>query len=132
MSENKNNPGKDQKNPSGTERQDDELDIGNNLSTGSVSGAGVSGFDPDKDYPETEEKEHQEDGGGAGDDERSGDNGINPGPGDIDPEKKAINNDVNIENADEDELNPYPDERKPDHDEKVNSTWMMSGQNRKI
>ncbi|WP_276349093.1 hypothetical protein [Daejeonella sp. JGW-45] len=131
MSENKNNPAKDQKNPSAAERQDDELDIGNDLSMGSVSGAGVSDFDPDRDFPETEEKEYRE-GGGSGDDQRSADNGINPLPGEIDPEKKAINNDVNIENADEDELNPYPDELKPDDDEKVNSTWMMSGQNRKI
>ncbi len=132
MSENKNNPVKDQKDSSGTERQNDELDIGNDLSMGSVGAAGISDFDPDRDFPETEEKEHQE-GGGSGDDQRSGDNGINPSPGDIDPEKKALNNDVNIENADEDELNPYPDELKPDDDdERVNSIWMMSGQNRKI
>lgn len=132
MSENKNRPVKNQKDSSGTERQDDELNIGNNLSLGSVSGSGVSDFDPERDFPETEEKEHQEGIGGSGDDQRSADNGINPSPADIDPEKKAVNNDINIENADQDELNPYPDELKHDDDEKVNSTWMMSGQNRKI
>ena len=37
-----------------------------------------------------------------------------------------------IKSADEDELNPFPDGLKPDDDDQVNSTWMMSGRNRKI
>lgn len=132
MSDNKKNPDRDPKDPARTERQDDELDIGNDISMGSVSGAGVSGFDPEKDLPETEEKEYREESG-DGDDQRSDDNGINPVPGEIDPQKRAINNDINIENADEDELNPYPDELKPDDDdEPFNSTWMISGRNKKI
>ncbi len=132
MNENRNNPGKDQKGPDGTERQNDELDIGNDISVGSENSSNVSDFDPEKDFPETEEKEHR-DGGGDGDDQRSDDNGINPSPGEVDPQKKALNNDVNVENADQDELNPYPDELKPDDDdEHFNSTWMMSGRNRKI
>ncbi len=132
MSDQKKNSEKEQKNPSQTEQQNNKLDIGNDLSLGHVSGAGVSDFDPDRDSPETEEKEYREDGG-KGDDQRSGDNGINPSPNELDPQNRAINNDLKIENADEDQLNPYPDELKPDaDDEHFNSTWMMSGRNKKI
>lgn len=132
MNEKKNNPGKDQKAPIGTEHQNDELDIGNEMSVGSENGSKVSDFDPEKDYPETEEKEHRDEGDDT-DDMRSDDNGINPSPDEIDPQKKTLNNDLNVENADQDELNPYPDEMKPDDDdERLNSTWMISGRNRKI
>lgn len=129
MSDKNKNSDKDQKNPSQTEQQNDKLNIGNDLSFGHVSGAGVSDFDPDRDLPETEEKEYQ----GEGDDQRSDDNGINPAPGEADPQKRVANNIHNIENADEDKMNPYPDELKPDDDdEHFNSTWMMSGRNKKI
>ncbi len=52
MSDKKKNPEKETKNLSGTQGENDELDIGNDLSMGSVSGAGISDFDPDKDSPE--------------------------------------------------------------------------------
>lgn len=126
-----NYPGGDQEDPKGTEQQDDELDIGNDLGIGSEDGSEVSDLAPEE-YDSDEESQQGSDKGGSGDDNRSSDTGINPLPGEVDPEKKALNNDVNVENADEDELNPYPDELKPDEEEKVNSTWMMSGQNRKI
>ncbi|SKB81957.1 hypothetical protein [Daejeonella lutea] len=132
MSDTNKNPGKDQKQPSQTEQQNDKLDIGNDMSLGHASGAGVSDFDPDRDSPETEEKEYREDSGN-GDDERSGDNGINPSPDEVNPQSKAASNEHKIENADEDKLNPYPDELKPDSDdEHFNSTWMMSGRNKQI
>ncbi|MES2872218.1 MAG: hypothetical protein V4708_00740 [Bacteroidota bacterium] len=132
MNENTNNPGKDHTDPNGTEKQDDELDIGNDLSLGSVSGQGISDFDPETDSPETEEQEYRE-GGGSGDDQRSDDNGINPSPAEVDPKKTALTSGFYVENADEDKLNPYPDELKStDEDDKLNSTWMISGRNRKI
>jgi hypothetical protein len=131
MKESKNQPQEDQKRTSGTENSGHNPDIGNSLSAGNVSGTGMSDFNPDQDFPETEERAYTE-GGVSGDDPRAAENGINPEPADIDPQKKAINNNLNIENADEDELNPYPDELKPDDEDKVNSTWMVSGQNRKI
>lgn len=132
MDDNKNKPDKDPKGSEGTEHQNDKLDIGNDLSVGSASGGNISDFDPDKDYPETEEQQHREEGN-EGDDQRSDENGINPSPGEVDPQKKALNNELNIENADQDEQNPYPDELKPDDDdEHFNSTWMMSGRNKKI
>ncbi len=132
MSDKKKNPEKETKNLSGTQGENDELDIGNDLSMGSVSGAGISDFDPDKDSPETEEKEYREEGG-EGDDQRSDDNGINPAPKELDSQARGANNNMNVENADEDALNPYPDELKPDDDdEHFNSTWMMSGRNKKI
>ncbi|MEJ7693365.1 hypothetical protein [Daejeonella sp.] len=132
MNDKNKKPDKDPRKSSGTERQDDELDIGNDISMGSITGAGVSDFDPDKDSPETEEREYREEGV-DGDDQRSDDNGINPAPGEVDHEKTASNTHMYIENADEDKLNPYPDELKPDHDdEHFNSTWMMSGRNKKV
>jgi hypothetical protein len=135
MNENPKNPENDKKGQAGTEHQDDELDIGNDLSVGSENGSEVSDFDPYEDRPEVvdDEEDRPAAGGGSGDSDASDDNGINPSPGDIDPQKKALNNDVDIENSDEDEQNPYPDEIKPDEDDhKINSTWMMSGQNRNI
>lgn len=130
MSENNKFPGEDQRGPSGTEHQDDELDIGNDISVGSENGSDVSDFEDSEDLKEQRQKSGT---GGSGDDQRSSDNGINPLPGEVDPEKKALNNDLNVENSDEDHLNPYPDELKPDgEDHKVNSTWMVSGQNRDI
>lgn len=134
MNENPNNPGKDQKGPDETKKQDDELDIGNELSLGSVSGQGISDFDPEKDSPETEEQEYRE-GRGGGDDQLSDDNGINPTPAEVDPKNTEHSSDIHVENADEDKLNPYPDELKTnneDEEEKLNSTWMISGRNRKI
>jgi len=117
MNEKKNNPGKIQKGPEGTEHQNDELDIGNDLSVGSGNDTHISDFDPNKDYSKTEKKEHQHEAS-DGDDQRSDDNGINPGPGEFDPQKRALNNDLNVENDDD--------------DEKDNSTSMISGRNRKI
>jgi hypothetical protein len=40
----------------------------------------------------------------------------------------------NVEDADEDKLNPYHDELRfdEDEDEKLKSTWMISGRNRQI
>lgn len=132
MSDKKKNPDKDQKNPSQTEKQNDKLDIGNDMSLGHLSGSGVSDFDPERDAPETEEQEYRERGFG-GDDQRSADNGINPDPTQMEPRNITGKNDHYIENADEDKLNPYPDELKPDDDdEHFNSTWMMSGRNKKI
>ena len=115
MNKESKNPGKDQKVQEGTELQNDELDIGNEMSVGSENGSKVSDFDPENDYPETEEKEHHDEGDGA-DDQRSDDNGINPAPDENDHQKQALNNYLNVENADEDELNPYPDEMKRDGD----------------
>lgn len=133
MNENGSHPGQDQEGPEGASQQGNEMDMGNDLSMGSVSGAGISDFNPDVDSPETEEKEYRE-GGASGDDQRSDDNGINPAPAEVDPGKTDSTSAFHIENADEDKLNPYPDELKPndDEDEKLNSTWMISGRNRKI
>ncbi|MGB4399725.1 MAG: hypothetical protein WBJ10_10160 [Daejeonella sp.] len=134
MIENQNNPRKDQKDPDGAEHQGNELDMGNDMSMGSVSGAGVSDFNQNIDLPETEEQEYRE-GGGEGDDSLSDDNGINPSPAEVEPNPaKSAQSSVQVENADEDKLNPYPDEMKTDdsEDEKLKSTWMMSGLNRKI
>ncbi|MES3018292.1 MAG: hypothetical protein V4721_10955 [Bacteroidota bacterium] len=133
MSDKSKNPDKDPKKTSSvTERQNDELDIGNDISMGSVTGAGVSDFDPDRDSPETEEREYREESS-DGDDQRSDDNGINPSPREMDSQKSGSHPSMNIENADEDKMNPYPDELKPDDDdEHFNSTWMMSGRNKKI
>lgn len=134
MIENENSPGKDQANPDGTEKQDNELDMGNDLSLGSVSGAGVSDFDPESDLPETEEQEYRE-GGGEGDSLLSDDNGINPSPAEVEPNpQKSARSFPGVENADEDQLNPYPDEMKTDDSEndRLKSTWMMSGLNREI
>lgn len=133
MIENQKNPGKDQKDPDGTENQESRLDLGNHLSLGSVSGGGISDFDPEKDLPETEEQEYRE-GGGEGDDNRSDDNGINPAPSELEPESKQAGGFAQVENADEDSLNPYPDEMKRNdpEDDRSKSTWMMSGLNRQV
>ncbi len=132
MNENGNNTGKDQKTPEEAQQQGNELDMGNDLSLGSVSGAGISDFNPEVDSPETEEQEYRE-GGGSGDDQRSDDNGINPSPAEVDPAKTDTRSAFQIENADEDKLNPFPDElKRDDEDEKLNSTWMISGRNTKI
>lgn len=134
MIENQNNPGKGRNDPNGTEHQGNEMDMGNDISMGSVTGAGVSGFNPDVDLPETEEQEYRE-GGGEGDNSLSDDNGINPSPAEVEPNPaKSTQSDAQVENADEDRLNPYPDEMKTNDsdDQKLNSTWMMSGLNREI
>lgn len=129
MSEIKKNPRNDQEDQSGTKHRDEELNIGNDLSVGSENGSEVS------DLESTDESGNQlndnQKGTGASqkDDKTSDDNGVNPTPDEVDPQKKH----QQIENGDEDELNPYPDELKPDNDEdKMNSTWMISGQNRKV
>jgi len=130
MSEIKKNPGNDLKDQSGIKHHDDELNIGNNLSVGSENGSEVSDLEPHYDKPENRLKEDQQGKGlSQQDDKNSDDNGVNPTPDEVNPQKK----DLQIENADKDKLNPYPDELKPDNDEeKVNSTWMISGLNRKV
>ena len=120
MYENKKNPENEPKKPDTTEQQGGKLDIGNDMSVGSGNSHNLSDFDPEKDFPETEEKEHR-DGAGHGDDQRSDDNGINPTPGEINPQKLSFNNTMNVENADTDKLNPYPDEfKRDDDDERIN------------
>ncbi|WP_411273629.1 hypothetical protein [Daejeonella sp.] len=116
MNENGNYPRNDQEGPDGETQQGNELDMGNNLSMGSVSGIGISDFNPEVDSPETEEQEYR-DGSANGDDQRSDDNGINPAPSGVDLRKTEVRLDFHIENADEDKLNPYPDELKQDDDD---------------
>lgn len=127
MHENINNPGGDQNGSSGTEPENDRLDIGNHLSAGNQTGSPISDFDPENDSPETEEKEYRDEN--DGDDERSDDNGINPSARQVNPQAKEWSHAIHIENADEDQMNPYPDELRPndDDDKKHNSTWMSSG-----
>jgi hypothetical protein len=134
MIENQNNPGKDQQDLDGAEQQSSELDLGNNLSLGSVSGSEVSGFSLEINMPETEEQEYRE-GGGQGDKNFSDDNGINPSPAELEPNPaKLAQSFAQIENADEDRLNPYPDEMKTNDFDYggLKSTWMISGLNREI
>ena len=117
MREIKKNPGNDQKDQSGTKHHDDELNIGNNLSVGSENGSEVSDLEPQNDKPENGlNKDHQGEGLNQQDAKNSDDNGVNPTPDEVNPQKK----DLQIENSDEDELNLYRDELKPDK-EKVNS-----------
>lgn len=127
MHNSNNNPGEDHNKPAPTERQNDELDIGNNMSAGNVAGSPISDFDPENDLPETEEKEYRDEA--DGDDQNSDDNGINPSPATANPQSKEWSQAIHIENADEDQMNPYPDELRPndDDDKKHNSTWMSSG-----
>lgn len=112
MSEIKKNPGNDQKDQPGTKHHDDELNIGNNLSVGSENGSEVSDLEPQNDKPENGLNEDQKGEGLTQQDARnSDDNGLNPTPDEVNPQKKNLE----IENPDENESNPYPDELKPDN-----------------
>ncbi len=112
MNENKNNPANDQEDPSVKQPRNDATNIGNDLSVGSENGSDVSDLDPYEDDPEQKKKDPPLGSGGAGDDQRSDDNGLNPTPEEVNPQKNNSNSHPHIENADEDELNPYPDEMK--------------------
>ena len=103
MREIKKNPGNDQKDQSGTKHYDDELNIGNNLSVGSENGSEVSNLEPQNDKPENGlNEDHQSEGLSQQDAKNSDDNGVNPTPDEVNPQKK----DLQIENSDEDELKP--------------------------
>ncbi|MEJ7780478.1 MAG: hypothetical protein WKF68_12915 [Daejeonella sp.] len=124
MNENKNNPANDQEDPSVKQHQNDATNIGNDLSVGSENGSDVSDLDPYAEDPGKEKKDTARESGSSGDDRRSDDNGLNPNPDEVDPQKNRLDRNHNVENADEDELNPYPDELKPDPDD---AEWRAPG-----